>query len=107
MAFVPVTDFISKLPLQLRETHNIQPLKNVGAICWVSNKLDIQLPSFPEELKGKVRGVAIEENDPRTAGCLFTGGRVKILTSQFNAMRLFVQPFSELANLVCVRFILI
>jgi len=79
MTLVPVTDFIRELPLQLRKAHHIQPLKDVSTMRWISNELDIQLPSFPEELKGEVRGVPIEKNHPCTTGCFLTLGWIETL----------------------------
>ena len=79
MAIIPVTDFIGKLPLQLRKAHYIQPLENVSAMCQIGDKLDIQLLSFLEELKGEVRRVPIKKNHPCPTSRFLTSGWIKIL----------------------------
>ena len=59
MAVIPDPYFIGKLLLQLCKAHDIQPLENVCTMCWVNNQLDVQLPSFPEKFKRKMRGMPI------------------------------------------------
>jgi hypothetical protein len=54
MAIVPVTNLIGKLLLELHKAHHIQPLENMGTMCWVSNELNVELLSLPKELEGEV-----------------------------------------------------
>lgn len=79
MAIVPVVNFVGKLLFQLRKAHRIQSLEDMSTMCGVSNELDIKFLSFPEELKGEVRGVPIEENDPCTTTCFLTSGWIKVI----------------------------
>ena len=69
MLIVPVVDFIGKLFLQFHKVHHIQSLKNVGTMCWISDKFDVQLLSFLKKLKGEVRGVSIKKDHLCTAVC--------------------------------------
>ena len=79
MAIIPVVDFISKLLLQLRKAHHIQSLENMGTMCGVSNEFDVKLLSFPKELKGEVRRVTIEKNNPCTAIGFLVSDRIKVV----------------------------
>ena len=79
MAIIPVVNFVSKLLFQLRKAHRIQSLEDMSTMCGVSNELDIKFLSFPEELKGEVRGVPIKENDPCTTTCFLTSGWIKVI----------------------------
>lgn len=45
---------------------------------WIGDELDVQLPSFPKELEGEVRGVSVKKNDSRLTTCFLSSGWIEI-----------------------------